>query len=209
MGFPGQRMQVIPNFIEPDPGPGPGGGEYALFVGRLSEEKGIATLIAAWKLLDRGIPLKIVGEGPMNTILTSMTQSLPDIELMGKMPLAEVFTLMGRAAFLVMPSECYEVLPRTIIEAYAKGLPVLVSDVGAMSFIVRNSHTGLHFQARNPEDLALKAKWLLENPLELARMRQEARKEYKARYTGEINYEIMVETYEDVIKENKSKIKCN
>ncbi len=64
-GLPAANMVVKPNFVYPDPGPGAGRGGYALFVGRLSREKGVGTLLEAWERLGRRIPLKVVGDGPL------------------------------------------------------------------------------------------------------------------------------------------------
>ena len=96
-GLPADKIVVKPNFVFPDPGVGGGHGNYALYVGRLSVEKGIDTLIDAWNQLNIEIPLKIVGDGPLLNQVEKAARCLPQIELLGRRPLAEVHDLMGEA----------------------------------------------------------------------------------------------------------------
>ena len=205
-GFPAERLRVKPNFVHPDPGPGEGRGGFALFVGRLSEEKGIRTLLAAWREVRGKIPLKIVGDGPMAGEVEALLPSTPGVEWLGRKPVDEALALMGQAAFLVMPSEWYEGLPLTILEAYAKGLPVLAGRIGAMSSLIRDGHTGLHFQPGNPLDLAAKAQWLFSHPAELARMRRAAREEFETKFAGESNNRIMMEIYAEAVREKTASL---
>ncbi|WP_460361807.1 glycosyltransferase family 4 protein [Thermus antranikianii] len=195
-GLPAEKIVVKPNFVHPDPGPGEGKGGYALFVGRLSPEKGVRTLLRAWERL-KGIPLKIVGDGPLQAEMEDLVRGggLEGVEMLGRRPREEVLGLMREAGVLVFPSECYENFPMTVAEAFACGLPVVASRLGAMAGIVEDGRTGLHFRPGDPEDLAAKVEWLLDHPVELARMRREARAEYEAKYTAERNYQLLMEIY--------------
>ena len=122
--LPASKLVVKPNFLYSDPKQGQGQGGYALFVGRLSPEKGLDTLIQAWeKLAEIGIPLKIVGEGPLSDRIIAATQKLTAVEYLGKLPKAKVLELMQEAQCLVFPSLWYEGFPLVIVEAYAVGLP--------------------------------------------------------------------------------------
>ena len=94
------------------------------------------------------------------------------IQWLGGLPLSEAMSLMGRASFLIMPSIWYETFGRTIMEAYAKGTPVIASNLGAMAELVQHGRTGLHFQTGDAEDLAAKVRQLTSDPLQLSRMRQ-------------------------------------
>ena len=191
-GLPAARIVVKPNFVWPDPGPGAGSGGYALFAGRMSEEKGLETLAAAWKLLDGSPPLKAAGDGP----LVGTLARVPGIELLGRRSREDVLALMREASFLVFPSLCYEGLPMTILEAFACGLPVIASRRGAMAEAVEDGRTGLLFRPGDAGDLAATIAWAATHPVELARMRREARAEFEARYTAGQNYQALIEIYE-------------
>lgn len=194
-GLPAEKIVVKPNFVHPDPGPGEGRGGYALFVGRLSPEKGVGTLLRAWGLLGGRVPLKVVGDGPLAGEVREAARRLPGVEWLGRKSPEEVYALMGEAAFLVFPSEWYETFGRVAIEAFAKGTPVVASRIGAVGEVTEDGRTGLHFRPGDPEDLAAKVEWLLAHPTELARMRREARAEYEAKYTAERNYQLLMEIY--------------
>ncbi|MBW4575773.1 MAG: glycosyltransferase [Aphanothece sp. CMT-3BRIN-NPC111] len=194
-GIPAEKIVVKPNFIHPDPGSGTGGGGYALYVGRLSVEKGIDTLLAAWERLQGKIPLKIVGEGPLANQVVEATARSPQIEWLGRRPMAEVYDLIGEAKVLVFPSKWYETFGRVAVEAFAKGTPVIAANIGAIAELIENDRTGIHFQPGDPDDLAAKVEWVLSHPDALAQMRREVRAEFEARYTADENYRRLMEIY--------------
>jgi glycosyltransferase involved in cell wall biosynthesis len=195
-GLPADRIEVKPNFLTPDPGTGMGGGEYALFVGRLSREKGIALLLRAWAELKRGIDLKIVGSGPLAAQTARASRHLGSVQYLGYRRKEEVIALMKQASFLVLPSLCYESLPMAVIEAFAVGLPVLSSRIGSLGNVIRDGLTGLHFRPNDQEDLCAKVDWLLSHPSQLSGMREAARAEYIENYTAQRNYEKLMAIYE-------------
>jgi glycosyltransferase involved in cell wall biosynthesis len=182
------------NFVDPDPGAGPGGGNYALFVGRLSSEKGLETLLAAWRVLSGEMPLRIVGSGPLATRLTRTVMA--GVEFLGQREHAEVLSLIARATCVVVPSLWFEGLPRVVIEAYACGTPVLASRIGALEEVVHHEQTGLLFRAGESDDLVRTVRHLLADPGRLAGMRRAARCEFEATYTADRNYERLLEIYE-------------
>lgn len=155
-GFPADKIAVKPNFVHPDPLIGEGRGGYALFVGRLSPEKGISTLLRAWQKLGKKVPLKIVGEGPLAPQVIEAVSLDRGVEWLGKKSLKEVYELIGNAAFLIFPTIGYETFGRVAIEAFAKGTPVIASQVGAIAELVDSNRNGLHFHPGDSEDLALK-----------------------------------------------------
>src|SRR6185437_8198000 len=142
---------------------GHGGGGYALFVGRLSSEKGIGTLLDAWAFSNCVLPLKIVGDGPDSARVVAAAANSPKIEYVGRKSPQEMIELMREAEFLVFPSECYENMPRTIIEAFAVGTPVLASKIGAGLGMVEPDKTGFHFNAGDAGDLRRVAEWCSKN----------------------------------------------
>lgn len=203
-GLSAEKILVKPNFVYPDPGIGEGRGGYGLFVGRLSSEKGIDTLLRAWEQLGGRVPLKIVGDGPLAERVAMASERLPGVMWLGRRPVEEVYELMGEAAFLVFPSEWYETFGRVAIEAFAKGTPVIAARIGAIAELVKSGRTGLYFCPGDPEDLAAQVEWALTRPVELAQMRQEARTEFEAKYTAEQNYQTLMEIYQTVLRGTKT-----
>ena len=132
-GIPSDKVRVKPNFVAPDPGPGTGTGNYAIFAGRLSEEKGLDTLLLAWKGLP-GIPLEIVGDGPLLAPLQAKAAALglPTVRFHGRLSRTKTLEMMRLARFLVAPSQCYENFPMGIAEAFACAVPVIC--IGAFEF---------------------------------------------------------------------------
>lgn len=197
-GLPAEKITVKPYFVEPDPGIGAGRGGYAVFVGRLSPEKGIDTLLAAWEHL-ADIPLKILGDGPLAGTVAEAASRLPNVHWLGRQPQPEVSRLVGDAAMLVFPSVWYEGLPKTILESFAKGTPVVASRLGAMIEMIDPGRTGAHFEPGNSFDLAEKVRSLWADSGQLAHLRQEARREFEARYTAGRNYPMLMGVYRDAI----------
>jgi glycosyltransferase involved in cell wall biosynthesis len=198
-GLPAERVRVKPNFVSPDPGPGIGGGGYALFVGRLSPEKGVETLLAAWAELGGLLPLKIVGDGPLGDRVRAVARTQPGIEWLGHRPRHEVLSMLGEASCLVMPSVWYETFGRTIVEAFARGTPAFVSRLGAMAELVEDGRTGFHFAPGSSEDLAAKVRAWLAAPDEWSRLRTNARREFERRYTADANYAQLMAIYDHAI----------
>ncbi len=123
-GLPGERIVIKPNFLQVDPGVGDHRGGFALYVGRLSPEKGIAPLVRLWGRLQLGMPLRIIGSGPLETLAS---EGIPGVEWLGYQPRDRVLEAMREANFLVFPTECYEGFPMVLLEAMASALPVIAS----------------------------------------------------------------------------------
>ena len=194
-GFPQEKIVVKPNFLHPSPEPGNGSGGYALYVGRLSPEKGIATMLEAWKSASNPIPLKVVGEGPLAELVTAAGGACPKIEYVGSKSLSEVLDLMRSAEFLIFPSEWYETMGRTIMEAFAVGTPVVASRIGPPATMVVAGETGFHFQPGNVSELRERVEWCSRNLEQLRAMRTKARAAFGATYTGKANVEMLVAIY--------------
>jgi glycosyltransferase involved in cell wall biosynthesis len=201
-GLPASKMIVKPNFLEAEPALGAHSGGYALFVGRLTEEKGIATLLEAWTQLSE-IALVIAGQGPMQPqIEQHVRQQTPgNVRYAGHVSREEISRLMKDASFLIFPSCWYEGFPMTIIEAYACGTPVIASRLGAMAEIVDDGRTGLHFTPGDADDLARKVEWASAHPKEMRDMGRNARTEYETKYTAERNYKLLLDIYQQVMQE--------
>lgn len=203
-GLPEDRIAIKPNFFSYLPEPYYKHEDYAIFLGRLTVEKGILTLMKAWKNL-KDIHIKIVGDGILKNEVISATKENPAIEFLGFRPNEECIELLKKSMFMVMPSEWYEGFPMTIREAFACGKPVVASRLGAMAEIINDGATGLLFDTGNPNDLASKVRWLVEHKDFAISMGKSARLEFEAKYTAEKNYEILMEIYKKAYDISKSK----
>jgi glycosyltransferase involved in cell wall biosynthesis len=201
VGFDEERIAVKPNFLEPPPIVGSGRADFALYVGRLSPEKGIKILLEAWQHIE-GIQLKIIGDGPLTGRVRQAAESHPggQIEYLGSMPRSQVFDWMRRARLLVFPSIWPEPFGNTIIEAMACGLPVLGSRLGSVVDLVEDGRTGLQFAAGDDSDLAAKLRWAMAHPEELERMGKEARQTYQQTYRAAQNYQKLINIYQQAIE---------
>jgi glycosyltransferase involved in cell wall biosynthesis len=200
-GLPAERIRVKPNFVDPDPGPGNGRGGFALFVGRLSAEKGIDTLLDAWSRPAALPPLKVAGDGPLADRVAHAAQSSGGaVGRLGRRNREEVLALMKSAAFLVAPSLAYEAFPLTVLEAFATGLPVVASGHGALAEIVTEGQTGMVFRPGDGAGLADRAAWLAARPAERARMGLAARAAFTGRYGAEQNLAALMEIYASAAK---------
>lgn len=197
-GFPADKIIVKPNFVHPDPGMGEGRGGYALYVGRLSVEKGLDTLLAAWEQLGNAMPLKIVGDGPLSGDVAKLAERLPNVEWLGRQPMMEVHRLMGDARVVVFPSKWYETFGRVAVEAFAKGTPVIAAKIGAIAELVDHGRTGWHFQPGNADDLVNTLNWMLAHPIDQAQTRKECRVEFETKYTAQANYQQLLGIYKSV-----------
>jgi glycosyltransferase involved in cell wall biosynthesis len=194
-GIPQERLVIKPNFVDPDPGRGSGSGGYCLFVGRLSKEKGIHTLLDAWTRFSPQFPLEIAGDGDLAPDVEKAVGQNPRIRWHGRLQKPELYQLMKNAAALIVPSTWYEPFGIVLVEAFAMGLPVIASKLGAMATMVEHQRTGLHFTAGDPAALADQVNWFHGHSQAAVAMREQARLEFELRYTGEQNYSQLMEIY--------------
>ncbi len=195
-GLPRDRVVVKPNFLaRPPPEPGRDAG-YGIFLGRLSVEKGIETLLGALRTVD--YPVKIVGDGPARAALQALRDrwGLRTVEFTGQLPWSECQRLLSEASFLVVPSIWYENFPMVIAEAFACARPVIASRLGALPELIRDGATGLLFEARQEQDLATKLRELAADPGRRTEMGKVARRECLERYGPKRNFELLTSAYQ-------------
>lgn len=178
-----------------------------LFVGRLSPEKGIITLLKAWAELNRSDwQLEIIGEGEQKPILEGFVKDygLTNVRFLGYLPPSQIAEAMQTASAIVVPSQWYETFGRVVVEAFACGKPVLASNLGALSELITPEYNGFLISRDRPSDSlssawAAKLYWCGTNPEALARLGKNAFQTYQELYTRSINYQQLMEIYASLL----------
>jgi glycosyltransferase involved in cell wall biosynthesis len=194
-GLPAARLAVKPNGIADLGPPVQTPRRGILFVGRLSEEKGIRVLAAA--AARTRAPVQVIGDGP----LAGEVQGLPNLELLGRMEPEAVRQAMLQAAAIVVPSICYEGLPTVIAEAFAAGTAVVASRVGAMPALVAEGETGLLAEPGDPAALARALDLIHDNPAAAVRMGAAGRAVFERSWTEDVVTARALEIYREAIAE--------
>ncbi|OAQ19847.1 glycosyltransferase family 4 protein [Thermosulfurimonas dismutans] len=172
-------------------------GGYALYFGRLSREKGVETLLEAHQEVAKEIPLKIVGTGPMEAELKA---KYPEAEFLGYRTGEELKSLVARASFVVVPSECYENCPMTVLEAMALGKPIIASRIGGLPELVEEGKTGLLFEMGNVEELKEKMLFLWKNKDLRREMGRAARQKAEREFSLEKHCEELLRIYRRLLE---------
>ena len=189
------KIVVRPNFLLRDPGARHASQNFALFVGRLCEEKGVRQIIRAWRSLPH-IPLVVVGEGPLRD---EVQRTAPkNVIFWGDLPPAETLLRMKAARFLVFPSLGYETFGMAVLEAGACGVATVGSRLGAIPELVQEGRTGLLFDPHNGEELVAKVEWAWSHPVSMNEIGAAARRLYLHHFTAEKAYEGLTALYESV-----------
>ncbi len=166
------------------------------YFGRLSEEKGLFTLLEAVKGID--IKLKIVGDGPIKENLKFKVKSekLDNVDFLGYKSGRELENEIKRSMTVVLPSECYENNPRIVLEAFVLGKPVIGSKIGGIPELVQDGKTGLTFEPRNISDLRNKIEYLVNSPDKISKMGKNARKFVEKNFNPEKHYQELMRIYQ-------------
>ncbi len=203
-GIPHEKLVHLPYLVHADrfvPGEGPSEG-YAVYIGRLSREKGIGTLIEAMTRLPResSLRLKILGEGPLREQLEAKVRELcPDrIEFLGFRSGEELHETIRRAAFAVVPSEWYENLPFAVLEPFALGTPVLGARIGGIPEMVEPGQTGQLYESADPESLTDALLWMAGPGADLEQMGMNARRRIEKDYSVDQHLERLIAIYQNV-----------
>ncbi len=201
-GFSPKKIKIKPNFIsrnEAEIKAGKIPERYIVFIGRLSKEKGIFTLLNAMKYC-KSIDLKILGDGPeLNNIREFILENeLDNVSLSGYVSSAEKDFVLKNAFFLILPSECYENFPLIILEAFRFGIPIIGSNHGAMESLIIENITGLHFKVKDAKDLAKKITKLWKSPELRKKLSGNAKKKVEENYSPEYSYRILQNVYDRI-----------
>jgi glycosyltransferase involved in cell wall biosynthesis len=181
-GLPAEKLTVKHNVV-PDTGPRrTGPGEHVLFLGRLTEEKGVRQLMAAWDTADLPVPLVIAGAGPLADEVTAWAAGRDDVHYLGLRDRAECQALTARAVAVVAPSTWLETFGLVVVEAMAAGVPAVASAHGAFVELVDDGETGLLHRPGDPASLA-DALRAITDPTRNERLGAAARARYEQDFT--------------------------
>jgi glycosyltransferase involved in cell wall biosynthesis len=203
-GLPAQRLYVKPNYFPGNPPVVPWSerGNYAVFAGRLSAEKGVRTLARGWLAWGGGMPeLRMVGDGPLRRELESAVRGFP-IDFLGQLSAADTLRQIAKARLLLLPSEWFETFGMTLIEAFAVGTPAAVSNLGALPSIVNHGNNGIVFQASSAPSLLSGVKSAWQSPGMLERLGAGARESFEQSYTEDSHYSRLIDIYTSAIERN-------
>jgi glycosyltransferase involved in cell wall biosynthesis len=208
-GLPRKKMHLRRHFLMPEPRAFSDGADefptsapktrrhgapYALFMGRLAPEKGVVTLLEAWRELE--IPLKIRGAGPLEREVREFAATRPHVELLPRLSHEDKLALIRGARFLVWPSQgWYETFGLVAAEAFACGVPVIASRTGVAEEMVTENVTGRFFAADEANDLSAQARWASEHGAEMQAMGRGARADFEARFTPAAGYRALMSAY--------------
>jgi glycosyltransferase involved in cell wall biosynthesis len=200
-GVPDSKLFVRPNFVYAPPlaANGNDAGDYALYMGRLSPEKGCWTLIHAFEQMPQ-VALKIVGTGPLEQELKDYVtaKGLGNIQFLGFKSGDEKWQLLRNSLCLVVPSEWYENFPVTVLEAYMASKPVVASRMGGLPYIVEDGKSGLLFESGKVGELVQKIQHLVNDPAGAASMGACGRRFSETKYGPEQGYSNLMKVFSQV-----------
>lgn len=195
--FHAEKVVHIPNFIDEEQfTPNYENQGYFIYLGRLSEEKGVLTLIKAMEQVPKG-KLIIIGTGPLENEIKNQIalRHLSNVEMAGFKSGATLKKYIANAMFSVMPSEWYENGPISLLENFAFGKPVIGSDIGGIPENITHGTDGLIFRPKDSDDLADKINFLLDNQGMLPKMGKMARQKIERIYSKNKHLEAITEVY--------------
>lgn len=200
-GLPEDKLVLVRNFVSEEAKPASTRGSDFVFAGRLSPEKGVETLLRAWRQLRPAPRLLVVGDGPLRKKLEREAAALPagTVCFTGWLSRESTLERIQNAYAVIVPSECFETAAISAAEAFACGVPVIASHTGTLAEVVTNGYTGRHFCRADAEDLARIVRWASANPDAIAQMGRQARLSYEARYGAEGHYHALMEIYRRAI----------
>ena len=199
-GVPSGQLFVRPNCINVlQIEPVVGRGDYVAYIGRLSNEKGVWTLIRAMEHV-RGLMLRIAGTGPEESSIREYLENkrIQNVQLLGFISGSAREEFLRNCMFTVMPSEWYEMFPMVLLEAWAAGKPVIGSRLGATADLIEEGRTGLLFEPGNPLDLARKIESLSGSPDLVSLMGAHARKVVETRYSPAESHNLLMQIFHHV-----------
>lgn len=204
-GLPVDRIEVRPNWHDPDPGMRIGTGDRSLlFIGRLAEEKGAGVILKTWAQNPDLPPVKILGDGPMADAVRTAAESDPRIFPLGRQPHERVLEELRTTGALLVPALWYEAFPHTLLEAAASGAPILASNLGTLPDVVEDGITGMLFDPFTPSDVAAKIRRFFSEDTDRRAISLAARRKFETEWTAAHAYENLLRIYQLAIDRNRA-----
>lgn len=202
--IPDEKLFVRPHAIDVSQVcPAIGTGNYVGFIGRLSSEKGLWTLVRAFERLK--VPLKIAGIGPLECELRRYIheKDIRNIQFTGFISGEAKWEFLRNSRFVVVPSECYETFGMVVVEAYAAGKPVVASNLGGLPALVESGKSGLLFNPASSTDLARQSEFLWSAPTVCAQMGQYARTAVETKFSPDAAYKQLIDIAKYVCRKHR------
>lgn len=197
-----EQISIKPNFVKSTQSfcPAEQRTEQIVFVGRLEKLKGVDLLLEAWKLLGKDAPeLLLCGTGPLEQWCAKFIRENDlRVTMKGFVPNEAVRRLIGTSRALILPTQCYETFPMTIVEAYAAGTPVITGNMGNAGNLVDEGTTGLHYTYDDAQAMADAVRCLFTQSV--PGMYENARDKFVRLYNPEANYACLAEIYNKTSK---------
>jgi glycosyltransferase involved in cell wall biosynthesis len=202
-GMPARRLDVKYNFVVDPVNRRSGPGEYLLYLGRLTDEKGVRLLITAWDLLGTyggpGLPLVLAGAGPLHGELARWAQDRENVRYLGLQTRAECAELVARAVAVVAPSTWLEAFGLVVVEAMAAAVPAVAAAHGAFVELVEDGVTGLLHRPGDAGSLAECLRGIMGTPERNLEMGEAARRRYQRSFTPSAGLACLVAGYQAAI----------
>ena len=196
-GIPPEKIKIKPNFVIKTNQEQHAREDYFLYIGRLSKEKGISTLLEAFKNLPNK-KLLVAGDGPEKSILMGHD----NINCIGHVGKEQIIELLLKAKAIIIPSIWYENFPKIVVEAMAYGAPIIASNIGSLATIIEDNFNGLLFDPNNAESLTKKISFIEENENARLKIGKNALDTYEKLYSKQKNYSMLIDIYSDSIQKS-------
>jgi len=200
-GVPSSQLTHIPYFLFPELEPLPPEDRgYIAYVGRLSREKGLLTLLSAVEQLP-SVELLIVGEGPVRHRLEReiKNRNLSNVRLAGYLGGRDLKRAVAGSRFTVLPSEWFEVFGQTILESFVAAKPVVATRIGGIPEVINDKEDGLLVEPANSDALTEAIRWLWDRPEEARSMGAAGKAKVEGRYGAESHYQLIQTLYREIL----------
>jgi glycosyltransferase involved in cell wall biosynthesis len=203
-GMPAERLTVKYNFVPDTDVRRSGTGEHLLYLGRLTDEKGVRLLMAAWDRIAAsgglGVPLVVAGAGPMTDEVAAWAAARHDVQFAGRLDTAASRAMVARAVAVVVPSQWLETFGLVVVEAMAAAVPAVVAGHSSLAELVTDGVTGLTHTPGDASSLTESLRRIVRTPSSLGLA---ARERYEREFSRPAGLANLLSAYHQVIEEDR------